>query len=80
MNHELERIWKETVVALSGHYPEILPRVTEGNHEKFQSGLGDVLTEIQTEHLLNTSLELYRYVNPLSVFSRYFIPMGTKYI
>jgi hypothetical protein len=52
MNRELERIWKEAVVAQSRNSVRI----------------GGVLTEIQTKHLANTNLEHYRYANPLSVF------------
>jgi hypothetical protein len=41
-----------------------LPGGTDGNHEKAQR-FPDVLGEIRTEYVLNTSVECYRYGNPL---------------
>jgi hypothetical protein len=38
MNNKLERIWKETVVALFKVLSRHLPGINEENHERFQSG------------------------------------------
>jgi hypothetical protein len=38
VNNELERMWKETVVAQFKVLSRHLPGGTEGNHEKTQSG------------------------------------------
>jgi hypothetical protein len=60
MYNELERIWKEAFVA----YLRLLYRRLCGesgeNHEETH-----VPAEIRTEHLPNTSLEIYRYSHPL---------------
>jgi hypothetical protein len=41
-----------------------LPGGTEGNHEKPQVRIADVLVEIRTDHLPNTGQERYHYDNP----------------
>jgi hypothetical protein len=65
MNTELERIWKEMIMNLSRYYLSIflegLRRTTKAVR------LAAVPTEIRTEDLPNTRLELYRYVNLFGV-------------
>jgi hypothetical protein len=51
MSYELERIWKEAVVAEARYYPIICPE-----RQKETVRIADVPVEIQTEHLPNSSL------------------------
>jgi hypothetical protein len=59
INDELERIWKEVVVAKSRNAPELLA----GNEEQEKSTvrIPGVRIEIRTDCLRNTSPERYRY-------------------
>jgi hypothetical protein len=58
MNDEFERICKKAVVALSRNYPDICLKGLRKSTKKPVS-IASVLAKIQTEHLLNMSLECY---------------------
>jgi hypothetical protein len=60
MYDELERIWKEAVMAYLMLLCRRLWGVSGKNHENTH-----VPAEIRTEHLPNKSLGIYRYSNPL---------------
>jgi hypothetical protein len=58
MNDELEGIWKKAIVVWSGCYPEIY---LEGqNKTKKNLRIAGTPVKIQTEHLPNTSIKIYR--------------------
>jgi hypothetical protein len=63
MTNEFERMWKEAVVAC---YPSICLEGLRKNCCEAAVRTAGVGEEIRTEHLLNTSLDMYRCVNPLS--------------
>jgi hypothetical protein len=58
MGKNLEGSDEGLIVVLSRY----LSDEAQGNHETFR--IESVMAEIQTEHLMNTNLERYRYANP----------------
>jgi hypothetical protein len=54
MNDELERIWKEAVMALSRHSPGIW---LEGLMKATRNKIAYVLADIRTEHPPDTNLD-----------------------
>jgi hypothetical protein len=62
MTDESGRVWKETVVAYSRHYPKICLKGLDKNTET-SFGIVGVPTDIRTENLPSTNLDRYRYVN-----------------
>jgi hypothetical protein len=66
MTDDLERIWKENVVACSRYYSRIClerPRKTV----KVSVTISDILAEVRSENLPKRSLEHYRCTIPLLV-------------
>jgi hypothetical protein len=62
MNDEMEKIWKEAVMAQLRYYPSIcLGRLKKTTLESVR--ITGTLAGIQTEHHPNTSLEGYHYTN-----------------
>jgi hypothetical protein len=55
VNNELERIWKEVIMA----YFEVVSQSFSGGSEIPTVGLISVLAEIQTKHLPTRSLKCY---------------------
>jgi hypothetical protein len=64
-DHELERIWEEEVFTQSRYFPNIFLEVLRKT-TKIRIHDSHVLAKVQTEHLLNTRLELYRYASRLN--------------
>jgi hypothetical protein len=64
VSNELERIWKEAVTSLLKELSRHSPRGIEKINEK-PVRIAGVPTDIRTEHLPNTSLERYRYIDLL---------------
>jgi hypothetical protein len=58
MNDEMERIWKEAIVAQSKYYPRIFLEGLKKTTKNTVRTAG-VAAETRTEHLPNTSLEHY---------------------
>jgi hypothetical protein len=59
MDDELERIWKEEIVALSRYFADIFLGGTEGNNEKRLGASAE-----RTDHLLITNMQSYLYDQP----------------
>jgi hypothetical protein len=57
VKNQLERIWKEAVMAYSKHYSHMCLEKMRG--KKSSVKIADVLAEIQTKQLPNTGLEHY---------------------
>jgi hypothetical protein len=70
MTDDPESLWKEADVAKSryclGYYLDELRRTT-----KTSVRIASVPYEIQTEHLLNMSLQHYQHTNPLSEIDKW---------
>jgi hypothetical protein len=63
VNIELERLWKEMVIARLSYYPNMcLERLRRAT--RISVSVASVPVEIRTRHPLNTSLERYLYSNP----------------
>jgi hypothetical protein len=77
MNDEMEKIWKEAVMAQLRYYPTIcLGRLKKTAQESVR--IAGALAEIQTEHHPNMSLEGYHYTNQLSSHCTVFMAFVQK--
>jgi hypothetical protein len=65
VNNKLEGIWTEAGLDIIGIFSRNLPGGTEENHINFSQYIASAPSEIRTEHLSNTNVEIYSFTSQL---------------